>query len=82
MDGEFAEGIVGIPSRFAGTAAGPVLCRGGNAAAAPAAVLRRVGLHSVAVGPAHVGYQLGMGTEGIRDPQPAGLRAEIHLSNR
>ena len=79
MDRKFAEGIVGIPSCLAGTAAGPVLCHGGNTSAAPAAVLRRIGLHSVTISPAHVRHQPGMGTKGIRNPQPPGFRTNIHL---
>ena len=44
IDGEFAKGIVSVPSAFAGTAARPVLCHSADAVFAPAVSLPFGGL--------------------------------------
>ena len=78
MHGEFAERIMRVAARLAGTAAGPVLGHRRDGARAPAAAAF-IGLQAVAVRPAHIGDQIRMRAEGIANAHPPRLGTHVHL---
>ena len=72
------EGVVGIPSCLAAAPAGPVLDHGVDALLAPAAG-GFGGLHAVAVGFDHLLAGLRVHAQGVDEPHPPGLGAQVDL---
>ena len=82
INGKFSVSIMGIPSAFAGAAAGPMLDHGCHAVLAPAALCAFRGLQAVAVGFRKGGYHIHIRAHGILQTHPARIGGQIDLGSQ